>query len=142
MLPAALLAAPVIAIAASQGAVPTPATSSAGASAKPGVTAPLPSFSKADANGDGSVEWQEAKALNVPHKLFKREDVRHDGKLTLTEWRVVRVAMVRTTGLPAAPTKTLPRVPQTVAKAMSAVTANQVASTPSPVTMMKGQNGG
>ena len=48
-----------------------------------------PSFSKADTNGDGQIEWREAKAEHVKKRFFKKEDYEHNGKLDRTEWMLV-----------------------------------------------------
>lgn len=51
----------------------------------------LPKFKKADTNHDGKIEWNEAKSLGVPKKLFKRDDFNQSGKLNKTEWQIVRM---------------------------------------------------
>ncbi len=124
LLPAALLAVPIAAMAAGEHLAPTVATSSPDAKMPPSsVTGGVPIFSKVDKNGDGWIEWSEAKAVGVPRRLFKREDYHHDGKLTLTEWQMVRVAMIPTARLPAVGAASLPRVPASVAKAMDVAPA-------------------
>lgn len=139
LLPAVLLAAPVVAVAASRQSAPNLATSSAHAKISPGSQKTiLPPFHKADKNGDGYVEWSEAKAAGLPKSVFKHEDVHHDGKLTLTEWREAKIAMLHAGTLPAATSKSLPKVPKKIASAMSAATAPVKATAPSPMTMNKG----
>jgi len=54
---------------------------------------PVPKFKQADANGDGKISWQEAKALGVPQKLFKQDDFDKSGDLNQTEWMFVRLDM-------------------------------------------------
>ena len=49
----------------------------------------LPTFTKADKNGDGKIEWKEAKALDVSKARFKKEDFEHSGKLDRTEWMML-----------------------------------------------------
>ncbi|HKI74182.1 MAG TPA: hypothetical protein VJ998_06050 [Pseudomonadales bacterium] len=46
----------------------------------------LPAFHKADANGDGKIEWKEARADKVPRSIFKKEDYENNGSLDQTEW--------------------------------------------------------
>ena len=46
----------------------------------------LPAFHKADTNGDGKIEWREAKADKVPKSIFKKEDYENNGSLDQTEW--------------------------------------------------------
>lgn len=48
----------------------------------------LPSFSKADANGNHILTWKEAKAAGIPKKLFKSEDFDHNNKITKTMYDV------------------------------------------------------
>jgi len=48
-----------------------------------------PSFDKADANGDGAVSIEEAKAVGVPKAEAKREDIDNNGKLTKADWKFV-----------------------------------------------------
>lgn len=110
---------PAAALAAGTGAPAVATGSAAGVKGPFGARhAPVPPFGKVDKNGDGVIEWSEAKAAGVPKKIFTEEDFHHDGKLTLTEWRLVRVAMVPTRQLPAAGTG--PAIPTAVAKAMEA----------------------
>lgn len=139
LLPAVLLSAPIAAVAAGSQSAPNLATSSAHAKASPGShKTVLPAFHKADKNGDGVIEWSEAKAAGMPKSVFKHEDVHHDGKLTLTEWREAKIGMLHVGALPDATSKSLPKVPKKIAKAMSAATAPVKASAPSPMTMNKG----
>lgn len=117
--PAALLLAPAAAFAIGTGAPNVSTGSAAGVEGPAGSRpAPVPSFRKVDTNGDGAIEWSEAKAVGVPRRLFRAEDFHHDGKLTVTEWKMLRVAMVPTRRLPAAGTG--PALPQSVVKAMEA----------------------
>lgn len=95
------VALPVCAMAQAGRDVPSVTTSSAGAAAAR-MQKLLPNFSKADTNGDGRIEWSEAKAAGLPRSIFRREDVHHDGKLTLTEWKLARVAMIPASPLPKA----------------------------------------
>lgn len=95
------VALPACALAQGGHAVPSVTTSSTGASAAR-MQKLLPSFSKADTNDDGRIEWSEAKAAGLPRSIFRREDVHHDGKLTLTEWKLARVAMIPAPPLPKA----------------------------------------
>lgn len=53
----------------------------------------IPPFKKVDTNHDGKIEWKEAKAVNVPKKIFKQNDFRNTGKLTRSEWQFVRIEM-------------------------------------------------
>lgn len=127
-----LLAVPAAALAAGNGA---PAASSAAGGA--GMTKathpstfskPLPSFSKADTNNDHQIEWKEAKAAGVPRAIFKQFDYRHKNKLTMTEWKLVQIAMLHTASLPTTGPKSLPSVPASVAKAVHAPNYGTVAS--------------
>ncbi len=54
---------------------------------------PVPKFHKADKNGDGKIEWKEAKALGVPKKIFRNDDFDASHKLDKTQWRIVRLDM-------------------------------------------------
>lgn len=54
----------------------------------------LPAFAKADTNGDGVIEWKEARAQHVPKRFFKKEDYEHNGKLDKTEWMAARHVQV------------------------------------------------
>ena len=47
----------------------------------------LPSFKKADANGDGQLTFQEVKDLGIKKKTFKEEDLDNDGKLTKYDYK-------------------------------------------------------
>ena len=49
----------------------------------------LPPFKKADKNGDGKIEWKEARALDVSKARFKKNDFEHNGKLDRTEWMML-----------------------------------------------------
>lgn len=55
----------------------------------PAPKSAVPPFKKVDTNGDGEIEWSEAKAVHVPKKFFKKEDYEHNGKLDRTEWMLV-----------------------------------------------------
>jgi len=50
-----------------------------------------PSFSKADANGNGKVSIQEAMKVGVPKDQAKQADIDNDGKLTKTDWKFVNM---------------------------------------------------
>lgn len=50
-----------------------------------------PSFSKADANGNGKVSIQEAVKAGVPKDQAKQADIDNDGKLTKTDWKFVNM---------------------------------------------------
>lgn len=90
LLTAVALAAPGAALALS----PAMSGQTAGSSRKMQMPeSSLPGFRKADTNGDGKIEWQEAKAVGVPKKLFKQDDFRQTGKLTRSEWHFVRIEM-------------------------------------------------
>ncbi|MGH8426460.1 MAG: hypothetical protein ACRES7_00560 [Gammaproteobacteria bacterium] len=112
---ALLLAVPVVALAAGQTGAPRIVTSSAAVKGGEPVKLPVPAFSKVDTNKDNQIEWKEAQAVGVPKSLFERFDYRHDGKLTLTEWKMVEVAMIHTQSLPATNTS-LPPVPASIVK--------------------------
>lgn len=45
-----------------------------------------PSFSEADANGDGTVSMKEARDLGFDRYQFVAQDVNQDGKLTKEDW--------------------------------------------------------
>lgn len=49
----------------------------------------LPDFKKVDTNGDGKIEWAEAKAQNVPRSIFDKEDYEKNGSLDESEWMLV-----------------------------------------------------
>lgn len=49
----------------------------------------LPPFKKADKNGDGKIEWKEARALDVSKARFDKNDFEHNGKLDRTEWMML-----------------------------------------------------
>ncbi|MGA7965530.1 MAG: hypothetical protein WCB49_06550 [Gammaproteobacteria bacterium] len=53
----------------------------------------VPPFKQVDTNHDGKIEWQEAKAVHVPKKIFKQNDFSNTGKLTRSEWQFVRIEM-------------------------------------------------
>lgn len=59
------------------------------AKSQTGMTDSLPSFSKADANGDKILTWKEARAAGVPKKIFDSEDYNHNGKITRTMYQEV-----------------------------------------------------
>lgn len=47
----------------------------------------LPSFKKADQDGNGSLNMQEAQKVGVSKKEFKEEDLDNDGKLTKYDYK-------------------------------------------------------
>jgi len=71
----------------------------------------VPPFAQVDTNHDNKIEWKEAKAVNVPKKIFDRFDFNHNGTLSETEWLFVRLHMTDftppkgTAAAPAAATK-------------------------------------
>lgn len=137
------MATPALAATAGHTASPSVATASAaGKGAKPGgYKQPVPPFKKVDTNGDHKIEWKEAKAVGVPKAVFQRYDYHHDGKLTLTEWKMVKVAMIQTTKLSTGGAKSLPKVPATIAKKVKAPaygTVTGTASAPAPATSTHG----
>ncbi|MGH8274314.1 MAG: hypothetical protein ACRES9_08725 [Gammaproteobacteria bacterium] len=90
MIPAILLIAPAAAFA----AVPKPTSAPVPASAAVAMPKPpVPKFKQADANHDGKISWNEAKALGVPEKIFKQDDFDKSGDLNETEWMFVRLDM-------------------------------------------------
>lgn len=138
LLPTLMLAVSATALAASKGhPAPTLQEHSAGGTFKKGklksVKPPVPSFSTADKNHDGFIEWSEAKPLGVPKAVFKKEDFHHNGKLTPTEWSLVQVEMIHTVSLPQRRSKNQAPIPQTVVKAIEApnkATASTTATAP------------
>ena len=126
-----MMAAPALALAA--GHTPTPKAATGSTAGKAGTNVkykqPVPSFKKVDSNGDHEIEWNEAKSAGVPKAVFKRYDYHHDGKLTLTEWKMVKVAMVDTTKLHTAGSKSLPKVPASIAKKVRAPAYGTVTGT-------------
>ena len=98
-------------------AAPASATGPAGAAPASSATPPasedvplpqshVPPFAQVDTNHDGKIEWQEAKAVNVPRKIFNQFDFDHNGTLSETEWLFVRLHMTNFTpprGTAAAP---------------------------------------
>lgn len=122
---------PAIALAAGRSPAPTVTTGSAsGKAMKAGRSKqPVPPFDKVDSNGDHRIEWKEAKAAGVPKAVFERYDYHHDHKLTLTEWKMVKVAMVKTSSLPTTGSKSLPKIPANVAKKIRAPAYGTVSST-------------
>lgn len=50
----------------------------------------IPSFKQADKNGDNIVTIQEAVAAGIPRAIAKKNDLNGDGKLTSTDWILVR----------------------------------------------------
>lgn len=141
LFPFMLIATPAVALAATPGGgAPNVATAGPGLKSGKagGYQPPVPSFAKVDTNGDHEIEWKEAKAVGVPKAVFKRYDYHHDGKLTLTEWRLVKLAMIHTARLPVPGPKSLPSVPSTVSKKMNAPAYGKVvtgkASAPAPTT--------
>lgn len=116
------LTVPVAALAAGGTSPPTISTSTAGMKVK-GTNRgdqPVPAFKKVDTNGDHRIEWKEARAVGVPRQIFRRYDYHHDGKLTLTDWKFVKVAMLHTSALPRPESTSLPPVPASVAKSIHA----------------------
>ena len=94
--------------AAATRAAPTAATRSASAAPASSATPPaseevplpqshVPPFAQVDTNHDGKIEWQEAKAANVPKKIFDQFDFDHNGTLSETEWLFVRLHMTNFT---------------------------------------------
>ena len=71
----------------------------------------VPPFAQVDTNHDGKIEWKEAKAVNVPKKVFDQFDFDRNGTLSETEWLFVRLHMTDftppnvTTPAPASATK-------------------------------------
>ena len=139
-----LMAMPALAAAAGHTSTPTVATSSAGTKggAPGGYKQPVPAFKKVDTNGDHEIEWKEAKSVGVPKAIFKRFDYHHDGKLNLTEWKMVKVAMIGTTKMPATGSKSLPRVPAGVVKKIHAPAYGTVTGTAGVPTPSTGGHGG
>lgn len=106
IVPAAALAAAPQAPKVPTGSAESPATSAEA------VKLPLPKFSKVDTNGDGWIEWKEAKAAGVPRKMFEREDHGQPGRLSITEWKLLRLAMIKTPySLPKAGSKSPVKAP-------------------------------
>lgn len=147
------LAVPGVAMATGSTSAPTAGTSTATMNVKGKMRAsrPVPAFKKVDTNGDHRIEWKEAKAVGVPKSVFRRFDYHHDGKLTMTEWKLVDVAMVHTRALPRSESTSMPPVPASVAKkvhapsygtASVAVTGTVPAPTsaPAPATVGRGGN--
>lgn len=122
VLPILALAVPGLAMAAGGTSAPMVSTASAGMKVKGAKPAsrPVPPFKKVDTNGDHRIEWKEAKAVGVPKAVFHRFDYHHDGKLTMTEWKLVDVAMVQTRALPRPESSSMPPVPASVAKSVRA----------------------
>jgi len=48
-----------------------------------------PSFETADANGDGKISLEEAKAQGYDKYQFIAQDVNQDGMLTKQDWRYI-----------------------------------------------------
>lgn len=139
-----MMAVPALALAASQMGSQTNSNSSAEGKGAMHVKTkpPVPSFKKVDSNGDHAIEWSEAKSVGVPKAVFNRFDYHHDGKLTLTEWKMVKVAMVDTTKLNTAGSKSLPKVPSSIAKKIKAPaygTVTGTTGTPAPSTRHGGR---
>ena len=111
-----MTAMPALALAGSHMGTPTAATASKGGKGAMHVKykQPVPSFKKVDSNGDHEIEWSEAKSAGVPKAVFKRYDYHHDGKLTFTEWKMVKVAMIHTVKLHTPGPNSLPKVPSSV----------------------------
>ncbi len=126
-----MMAIPAIAFAAGRTPAPTVATGSASVHSMKagGYKQPVPSFSKVDSNGDHRIEWKEAKSVGVPKAIFESYDYHHDHKLTLTEWKMVKVAMVNTSSLPKTGGKSLPKIPAKVAKKIHAPAYGTVGGT-------------
>lgn len=127
----ALLGVPAAALAAPASSAPTVATSSPGLKlGKPsGYQKPLPPFAKVDTNGDHEIEWSEAKAVGVPHAVFKRYDYRHQNKLTMTEWKILQAARIKAGTLPKPGSKGQPPVPESVASKIGASKYSAAAGT-------------
>jgi len=140
-----MMALPAFAFAA--GHTPTPTVTTGSASGKAmkagGYKQPVPSFNKVDTNGDHKIEWKEAKAVGLPKAVFERYDYHHDQKLTLTEWKMVKVAMVKTSSLPTTGAKSLPKIPANVTKKIRAPAYGTVGGTVSaPKSSTTGGAGG
>jgi len=139
-----MMAMPALALAAGHTATPTVATGSAAGKVMKhgGHQPPVPAFNKVDSNGDHRIEWKEAKSAGVPKAVFKRYDYHHNGKLTLTEWKMVKVAMVDTKKMPTRGAKSLPKIPANVAKKVHAPAYGTVSSTISaPQSSTRGHGG-
>ncbi len=134
-----MTAAPALALAA--GNMGTLKVTTASKAGKKAVYAkykqPVPSFKKVDRNGDHKIEWNEAKSVGVPKAVFKQFDYHHNGKLTSTEWKMVKVAMIPTAKMHTTGPKSLPKVPASVAKKIHAPaygTVTGTTGTPMPST--------
>ncbi len=53
----------------------------------------IPTFKQADTNGDHFVSIKEAVAAGVPKSGARKNDLNGDGKLTKTDWILVRYDM-------------------------------------------------
>lgn len=98
LLPSVLFMIPVLALGQQGSKAPKVSTSSAASAATATIHAKLavPKFSRVDKNNDGRIEWSEAKAAGIPKSVFDEEDLHKNGKLTVTEWQLVRLAMIKT----------------------------------------------
>lgn len=98
LLSSALFMVPALALAQQGAGAPKVTTSSAASATTSMVPAKLavPKFSRADKNNDGWIEWSEAKAVGIPKSVFEQHDQQVKGKLTMTEWQVVRLEMIKT----------------------------------------------
>lgn len=57
-----------------------------------------PAFDAVDANGDGTISLEEARAAGVPENEFEREDIDQDGALTPADWYFVDMDPAATSG--------------------------------------------
>ena len=76
LLGTALVALPLVAVAAGEGE--------------------RPAFDEADANGDGKVSLEEAKQAGVPKAEAKREDIDDDNQLSKADWKFVDMSSGQT----------------------------------------------
>lgn len=109
LFPFIFLIAPASALAQQGPSAPKVSISSAANASTATIHAKLavPTFSQADKNNDGWIEWSEAKAVGIPKSVFDQHDQQKKGKLTMTEWQVVRLEMIKTPyPLPKAATQT------------------------------------
>lgn len=118
----AMVAVPIVALAAGRRSAPNISTSSAGMKVKGAmpVSKPVPAFGKVDTNGDHFIEWKEAKAVGVPKATFQSDDYNHDDKLTPTDWKLVQMDMIHTASLPKPESTAMQPVPASVARAVKA----------------------
>lgn len=97
LFPFVLLLWPALALARQGASAPEVTTSSAASASMSMVHAKLavPKFAQADKNNDGWIEWSEAKAVGIPRSVFEEHDQQKKGELTMTEWQVVRLEMIK-----------------------------------------------